>query len=140
MAQSGSIPESDPAQTDSGAPTATVPPVPIPDHQLLRCIGAGSYGSVWLARHSMGMYRAVKFVSRQSFRDQRPWERELSGIRRFEPISRSHEGFVDVLHVGINEEQGYFYYVMELGDDRTSGQHIIPEQYVPKTLSKEIKA
>jgi WD40 repeat protein len=86
------------------------------------------------------MYRAVKFVSRQSFRDQRPWERELSGIRKFEPISRSHEGFVDVLHVGINEEQGYFYYVMELGDDRTSGQNIIPEQYVPKTLSKEIKA
>src|SRR5215510_12175167 len=87
-------------------------PVPIPDHQLLRRIGRGSYGEVWLARNMMGMYRAVKTVYRKWFDDVRPFERELSGIRKFEPISRSFEGFVDVLHVGINEEQGYFYYVM----------------------------
>ena len=48
---------------------------------------------------------------------QRPFERELSGIRKFEPISRSHPGFVDVLHVGINEDRTCFYYIMELGDD-----------------------
>ena len=29
--------------------------VPIPDHQLLRCIGSGSYGEVWLARNMMGV-------------------------------------------------------------------------------------
>src|SRR6266850_2232882 len=114
------------------------PPVSIPDHQLLRCIGRGSYGEVWLARNMMGMYRAVKIVHRKSFEHERPFERELSGIRKFEPLSRSHEGFVDVLHVGINDEQGYFYYVMELGDDQTSGQSIAPENYSPKTLAKEI--
>src|SRR5690348_290415 len=79
-----------------------LPPPVIPDHELLRCIGRGSYGTVWLARNMMGMYRAVKIVYRNSFTDQRPFERELSGIRKFEPISRSHEGFVDVLQVGIN--------------------------------------
>ena len=31
----------------------------IPDHQLLRRIGGGSYGEVWLARSVMGTYRAV---------------------------------------------------------------------------------
>ncbi len=113
------------------------PPV-IPDHELLRCIGRGSYGTVWLARNMMGVYRAVKVVYRKSFSDQRPFERELSGIRKFEPISRSHEGFMDVLHVGINEDQGYFFYVMELGDDQVSGQEINPEIYSPKTLGKEI--
>ena len=114
------------------------PPPLIPDHALLRCIGRGSYGTVWLARNIMGMYRAVKIVYRKSFTSDRPFERELSGIRRFEPISRSHEGFVDVLQIGINGEQEYFYYVMELGDDETSGQKIDPENYAPKTLAKEI--
>ena len=114
------------------------PPILIPDHTLLRRIGRGSYGEVWLARHTMGMYRAVKIVFRASFKEQRPFERELAGIRRFEPISRSHEGFMDVLHVGLNDGEGYFYYVMELGDDERHGQNIDPESYSPKTLAKEI--
>src|SRR5947199_7195964 len=113
-------------------------PVTIPDHEMLRPIGRGSYGVVWLARSTMGLYRAVKIVYRKSFKDERPFERELTGIRKFEPISRSHEGFVDVLHVGINQEQGYFYYVMELGDDLDSAQNIAPERYFPKTLAKQI--
>ncbi len=125
-------------QKDSGPVPPPNPPVVIPDHTLLRCIGRGSYGEVWLARNMMGVYRAVKIVYRNSFQDERPFQRELSGIRKFEPISRSHEGFVDVLQVGINEPQGYFYYVMELGDDQAAGQHIDPESYSPKTLAKEL--
>lgn len=108
----------------------------IPDHQLLRCIGRGSYGEVWLARNLMGAYRAVKVVYRQTFDHQRPFDRELTGIRKFEPVSRSHEGFVDVLHVGNNELAGYFYYIMELGDDLNAGQTIDPDNYVAKTLAK----
>ena len=84
----------------------------------------------------MGLYRAVKIVFRNSFESQRPFERELSGIRKFEPISRSHEGFVDVLHVGSSEAQACLYYVMELGDDVATGQNISPDTYVPKTLTQ----
>jgi serine/threonine protein kinase len=114
-------------------------PPPIPDHTLLRRIGRGSYGEVWLARNHFGIYRAVKIVSRASFQSQRPFEREMSGIRKFEPISRSHEGFVDILQVGINPGQNYFYYVMELGDaQESSGQNLVPESYAPKTLAKQI--
>jgi len=125
-------------RTDPASFPSQAEPVPIPDHQLLKCIGRGSYGEVWLARNMMGVYRAVKIVYRKSFQDQRPFERELSDIRKFEPISRSYDGFVDVLHVGINEEQGYFYYVMELADDQTSGQAVNPEIYSPRTLAKEL--
>src|SRR5262249_30796871 len=39
-------------------------PQRIPDHELLRCIGSGSYGEVWLARNIMGTYRAVKVTYR----------------------------------------------------------------------------
>ncbi len=96
------------------------PPL-IPDHKLLRPVGRGSYGEVWLARTALGAYRAVKVVHQKSFESERPYEREFSGIKRFEPISRSHEGFVDILQVGRNQAQGYFYYVMELADDANAG-------------------
>jgi WD40 repeat protein len=122
----------------NAAPSEVLESIKIPDHQLLRSIGRGSYGTVLLARNSLGALRAVKIVYRRSFADQRPFEREWSGIRKFEPVSRSHEGFIDVLHVGINEAEGYFYYVMELGDDCDTAQNFDPPRYVPKTLAREI--
>ncbi len=113
-------------------------PERIPDHELVRRIGRGSYGEVWLARTMMGTYRAVKIVHRKAFQHDRPFERELAGIQKFEPISRSHEGFIDVLQVGQNREAGYFYYVMEIGDDEQTRQTINPDNYSPKTLAKEL--
>ncbi len=116
-------------------------PLPaIPDHELIRCIGRGSYGVVWLARSSMGIYRAVKIVYRDSFDNQRPFEREWSGVCKFEPISRLHEGFIDILHVGMDEAHGYFYYVMELGDDCELGDRIDPDRYRPLTLDRKINS
>jgi TolB-like protein/Tfp pilus assembly protein PilF len=110
----------------------------IPDLELLCCIGRGSYGEVWLARNILGSYRAVKIVERKAFRDDEAFEREFSGLRRFEPISREHDGFVAILHVGRNRAQGFFYYVMELADNDSSGGSIEPPTYVPKTLSNEL--
>jgi len=116
-----------------------IPPNHIIDHELLRCIAHGSYGEIWLARNALGTYRAIKIVYRKSFNQSRPFEREFEGIRSFEPISRTHEGFVDVLQVGCNEQEGYFYYVMELGDDQNTEQAIVPEKYCPKTLHSEVR-
>ncbi|MCK6500686.1 MAG: hypothetical protein L6Q38_14515, partial [Nitrospira sp.] len=120
----------------SEAAIATTNPKPqIPDHELIRQIGRGSYGEVWLARNIMGTYRAVKIVFRSDFGDDRPYEREWHGIKRFEPISRSHDGFVDILQVGRNEVAGFFYLVMELADDVNGVLPIEPETYEPRTLA-----
>jgi tetratricopeptide (TPR) repeat protein len=116
------------------------PPPAIPDHELLKCIGHGSYGEVWLAHNVIGVYRAVKIVYRATFDSDRPYEREFEGLKRFEPVSRSHATQVALLHVGRSDPEGYFYHIMELADDQRTGQDIDPERYEPKTLRSELKA
>ena len=64
---------------------------------LLRPIGHGAYGEVWLARNVMGALRAVKIIWRRQFESDRPYNREFEGIQRYEPVSRSSGGLVHVL-------------------------------------------
>jgi TolB-like protein/Flp pilus assembly protein TadD len=131
-----SVREETTGQANTGEPARDVPS--IPDFQLLRRIGHGSYGEVWLARNILGTYRAVKIVERKAFQDEEAFEREFSGLQQFEPVSREHEGFVAILHVARNRAEGFFYYVMELADSDSNGGGIEPETYVPKTLSNEL--
>ncbi len=107
----------------------------IPDHTMLRSVGMGAYGEVWLARNTIGLYRAVKIVYRAAFDVAEPYEREFKGITKFMPISLSHPKLVHLLHVGRNDEEGYFYYIMEAADDEVAGATITPETYSPKSLS-----
>src|SRR5689334_15463979 len=119
------------------------PPPPVPDHEIIGRIGAGSYGEVWLARSVTGAMRAVKVVWRCHFASDRPYEREFRGIVQFEPISRSHPGVVNVLHVGRDDTAGCFFYVMELADDVNAGCGVRSgelEKYSPRTLAYELKA
>ncbi|HXG47483.1 MAG TPA: protein kinase, partial [Methylomirabilota bacterium] len=97
--------------------SALRPPPVIPDHELLQRIGAGSYGEVWLARNVVGTLRAVKVVWREDLESDKPYEREFDGIRRYEPVSRQHEGLVHILHVGRDDARGCFFYIMELADN-----------------------
>jgi hypothetical protein len=119
------------------------PPPIIPDHELLRCVGRGSYGEVWLARNILGTFRAVKIVHRSRFDSDRPFEREFAGIQKFEPVSRTHPGLVAVLHVGRAEgttpESRCFYYMMEVADDAVTGKVIDPATYKPRTLAGELQ-
>ena len=110
----------------------------IPDHEMIRMIGKGSYGEVWLARSVTGSMRAIKVVNRKDFEYDRTFEREFEGIKIFEPISRTHPGLVNVLHVGRNLDDGFYYYVMELADDKVSKSEIIDDKYTPRTLASEI--
>ena len=112
----------------------------IPDYELVIEIARGSYGQVWLARSVLGAWRAVKIVQRSLFDDARPYQREFNGIRHYEAMSRGHESLIDVLHVGRNEEEGYFYYVMELADDQVVGQNIRSADYSPRSLQSELNA
>jgi WD40 repeat protein len=81
----------------------------------------------------------LKVVYRSTFSEDRPFEREFEGIRNFEPVSRSHPSQVSLFHVGRNEMEGHFYYVLELADDQHAGQQIDPDRYEPKTLRSELR-
>ncbi len=120
--------------TKPAAPIASGVSPAVPDHEMIRRIGGGAYGDVWLARSATGSYRAVKVVYRDRFETSEPFEREFTGIRNFEPISRSHDGFMHVLHVGRNEPERFFYYVTELADDDMAAGQVNPDRYKPKTL------
>ena len=110
----------------------------VSDYELLRIIGRGSYGDVWLARGVTGLYRAVKLVWRERFSDLQPYEREFKGLREFAAFSLSESRQLALLHIGRNDAAGFFYYVMELADDVETGREIVPERYVPHTL-KEVR-
>src|SRR5450432_1975478 len=135
----------------------------VPDYELLRRIGHGAYGDVWLARSkATGVLRAAKIVWRHTFEDERPFKREFEGIQRFERISREHPSQLALFHIGRNEQAGYFYYVMELADAaevpgakfQVSGNdtgrddttklspdtsHLSPDTYVPHTLRADLE-
>ena len=110
----------------------------IPGHELLRVIGHGAYGEVWLARDEIGAHHAVKIIRKRSFADRGPFEREYRGILQYTPMSRTHHGLVPILHVGRETAAGFFYYVMELADCATSGRAIHPETYNARTLAHEL--
>ncbi len=111
----------------------------IPNHTLLRRIGEGAYGEVWLGRNAVGLHVAVKIVKRDKFSSDEPYEREFRGIEKYMPISLSHPGLLQILHVGREDAQGYLFYIMELADDEITGVQIDANRYTPKSLASEIK-
>ena len=103
---------------------------------MLRVIGRGAYGEIWLARTVTGAFRAVKVVYRSTFENERAFLREFEGMSAFEPISRAHAGFMNILHVGRTTD--YLYYTMELADDRLAGRRIDAANYEPRTLKIDL--
>jgi CHASE2 domain-containing sensor protein/class 3 adenylate cyclase len=120
------------------AAASTVPP--IPDHSMVRAIGKGAYGEVWLAEDIIGKPKAVKLIRRAAFADAGPFEREFKGLQKYTPISRSHPGLVHILHIGRNDAAGFIYYIMEAGDDALTGPAIDPGSYNPRNLGTDIEA
>lgn len=99
--------------------------------------GKGAYGQVWLARNTNSQWRALKAIYLENFdNNAKPYEREFSGISRYKPVSDKHPSLLRVEFVS-EKLDGYFYYVMELGDSLEPDWENKPLKYKPRDLASE---
>ena len=104
-------------------PTAEYPsnpkqPAPsVPDFELIRPIGEGGFGQVWLATNlTTGHLRAVKVICLRSSGAADPARREITSITRLEEtVHTHHPNLLEIQHVGQTAE--HLFYVMEPADD-----------------------
>ncbi len=107
----------------------------IPDFELIREIGRGGFGQVWLAKNrATGLLRAVKLIARGA---SGAAGRELVSITRLETIRhRRHPNLLDIHHVG--QTQSFVFFVTDLADTVASPAGTDPAAYVPATLERRL--
>src|SRR6185369_4414112 len=97
--------------------------------------GEGGFGKVWLVRNAVGQWQALKAVYAAKFgNERRPYDAEFQGITRYKPVSDKHPGLLRIDFVSKQKPEGYFYYVMELGDALFPGWENNLKQYKPRDL------
>jgi len=89
--------------------------------ELLRQIGKGGFGEVWLARNqTTGGLRAVKIVPLRGTGSVDPAGREIVSLSRLEQTARVRDpNLVTIHHVG--RTAAYLFYIMDTADDVSGG-------------------
>ena len=107
-----------------------------PEYEIITpAVGKGGFGKVWIARNAIGQWQALKAVYQSNFGENRaPYEAEFKGLQRYKPVSEKHPGLLRIDLVSKMKQEGYFYYVMELGDAQAPGWEQQPTLYKPKDL------
>ncbi|HLP76078.1 MAG TPA: CHASE2 domain-containing protein, partial [Candidatus Paceibacterota bacterium] len=126
-------------KTAAGQPAPSAAPEPtlaIPGYELFpKPFGEGAYGKVFLAQGETGRWQALKVVYLSKFdKNPDPYDREFNGVSFYKPISEQHPGLLKVSFVSPKMD-GYFYYVMELGDGVEPGWEENPACYKPRDLA-----
>lgn len=68
-------------------PQPDAAPPHIPDYRLIKIIGRGAFGTVWLAEERLvGVYRAVKVLHREE-KESSHIDRELAGVQAYQTHS-----------------------------------------------------
>jgi len=106
----------------------------VPDFDLVRQIGEGGFGEVWLAvNRTTGHARAVKVIALGRSQTRDPAGREIGAVTQLESrLQGEHPNLLEILHVGRTDS--HLFYVMELADDDSGQPGDAPEHYRSATL------
>jgi serine/threonine protein kinase len=109
-------------------------PPDVPDFDMLRPIGSGGYGQVWLATNrTTGHLRAVKVIPLDQPGRANPAAREISSLSRLEANFRCrHPNLLQIHHVG--KTATHLFYVMDPADDISGRPASDDPEYQPATL------
>jgi serine/threonine protein kinase len=92
-------------------------PPQVPDYDLIRPIGEGGFGRVWLAANqTTRRLRAVKLIPLRRSGTTDAAGREIVSLTRLEAnLGHRHQNLLSIHHVGKTAD--YLFYVMDLADD-----------------------
>ena len=116
-----------------------VPPE-VPDFDLIRPVGRGGFGEVWLATNrTTGQLRAIKIIPLRQPGQADPAAREIASLTRLEAnLGRQHPNLLTIHHVG--KTASYLFYVMDPADDVAGGPASDRPDYRPATLQSRLQA
>lgn len=112
----------------------------IPDYERVQLCGEGAFGSVWVVRDRVGVFRALKIIDMHKMSEARLHCRESTALEMYCRRVGRHPYLIDIYHVGIVGDQ--LYYTMELADNDVTKTPVganFPDPYRPLTLSTVIR-
>jgi serine/threonine protein kinase len=110
----------------------------VPDFDLLRQIGQGGFGHVWVGRNrTTGRLRAVKLIPLRGAGRADPAAREIVSLTHLEGrVGREHPNLLTIHHVGKTAD--HLFYVMDLADDASGAATSFDPAYQPATLENRL--
>lgn len=117
---------------EAEANSASAPSIEAPNHELVRCLGIGGFGQVWLARHVLTEHhRACKLIPEEK-------ALELAGLRRLKRDVPPHPNLFPIEDVGAGD--GWLYCLMPLADPASDNHAVLDHtSYKPLTLNLHLK-
>jgi len=110
----------------------TEAPVAVPDHDLIRCLGVGGFGQVWIAWSRVTEHHlACKLIPEEK-------SLELEGLKRLKRRVPGHSGLFPIESVG--SVDGWVYCLMPLAEPATSDHAVLDHSgYEPMTLETYLR-
>lgn len=114
-------------------------PPKLPDLEMVRLVGSGAYGQVWLATNQItGHLVAVKVIHLSPTKASGRAAREIASLIRYEAnVRNQYENLFAIHHVGQTEE--LLFYLMDAADDVTGRPASLDPDYRPATLETRLE-